>query len=550
MSFVPRNYLRDELAKKKLEPTSGNIRDISIESLPAGAQQPLLYDKELIRVLVEGTEEEVRAAITDERTANAQGRNGETLLMKACRSITNEPELGKAWLMDTLLSMKADPMVRCHAHKNMLHDLYWTAKPPPKEVLTQMKEVTRLLHKHIGTHHVLELFLAPDHHGYQPVDFLHASQYEAWRETLDLMLLTPSVDQARQNNLSNTTPARKTSDISNIEITHGMVTLGRTPTQLVELLDTKSTALMHLLQSLGTSFLLSEFKDPDYAIVATTAAFCKLTLYQPPEILGQNCRFLQGPGTEITEVDKIRVALARKGACLVNLLNFKKDGSEFRNNLAFIPLHDEHGNAIFSIGIQNCPTAIYTMYFESMEQSCEEAQQEQSVKRPRLEPGPELESTANSMKVMKGFTPAIEILRDLSKKGRALLMHLHNLKAPFLLSDRHDSDCVIICASESFCELTQCSMEEILGHNCRFLQGPMTELAEINKVRVALKTGGSTHVSMANYRKDGSQFTNNLAILPLHNKDGEVTYYIGIQNCPTSLFAFVQTINDCRYGQY
>ena len=55
---------------------------------------------------------------------------------------------------------------------------------------------------------------------------------------------------------------------------------------------------------------------------------------------------------------------------------------------------------------------------------------------------------------------------------------------------------------------------------------------------------------MANYRKDGSQFTNSLAILPLHNKDGEVTYYIGIQNCPTSLFAFVQTINDCRYGQY
>ena len=118
--------------------------------------------------------------------------------------------------------------------------------------------------------------------------------------------------QAGQNNLSNTTPARKTSDISNIEITHGMVTLGRTPTQLVELLDTKSTALMHLLQSLGTSFLLSEFKDPDYAIVATTAAFCKLTLYQPPEILGQNCRFLQGPGTEITEAK----------TCLMNVLRF------------------------------------------------------------------------------------------------------------------------------------------------------------------------------------------------------------------------------------
>ena len=59
---------------------------------------------------------------------------------------------------------------------------------------------------------------------------------------------------------------------------------------------------------------------------------------------------------------------------------------------------------------------------------------------------------------------------------------------------------------------------------------------QINKIRVALKTGGSTLVNMVNYKKDGSEFRNNLAFFPLPNVDGKLAYFIGIQNCPTSVY--------------
>ena len=58
-------------------------------------------------------------------------------------------------------------------------------------------------------------------------------------------------------------------------------------------------------------------------------------------------------------------------------------------------------------------------------------------------------------------------------------MHLGELGVPYLLADYDDPDLSIVCAAESFCELTEYSMSEVLGRNCRFLQGPGTEGSEV-----------------------------------------------------------------------
>ena len=58
------------------------------------------------------------------------------------------------------------------------------------------------------------------------------------------------------------------------------------------------------------SFLVSDCSDPDAAIIAVSPAFVDRTGYEPEDVLGRNCRFLQGPGTSVQQVDRIRRALA------------------------------------------------------------------------------------------------------------------------------------------------------------------------------------------------------------------------------------------------
>lgn len=170
-----------------LEATQGTIRNLSLEGEPP----PLgvvLYDKALVCTIVDGTKEEVEAAIKDRSIANAQGRNGETLLMKAARVITSQSGLNKTWLVETLLDRKADPMVCCQSKKNMLHDLFWTAKPPPGDVLAQMQDVCLTVQRHVGTSKFLELCTAPDMHKHQPLHFLREMQFETYRNIMDKIL--------------------------------------------------------------------------------------------------------------------------------------------------------------------------------------------------------------------------------------------------------------------------------------------------------------------------------------------------------------------------
>ncbi|NNG14054.1 MAG: PAS domain S-box protein, partial [Gammaproteobacteria bacterium] len=72
--------------------------------------------------------------------------------------------------------------------------------------------------------------------------------------------------------------------------------------------------------------------------------------------------------------------------------------------------------------------------------------------------------------------------------------------------------------------------EEILGRNCRFLQGEDTDQPALEEVREAARNGIGCRAVMRNYRKDGSMFWNELILSPVHDKRGKLTHYIGIQN--------------------
>jgi hypothetical protein len=110
-----------------------------------------------------------------------------------------------------------------------------------------------------------------------------------------------------------------------------------------------------LAASIGLSpiaTVLSNPRLPDNPIVAANAAFCALTGYAEEEIVGRNCRFLAGPETEPWLTERIRQALRDLRPSLTEILNYRKDGTAFRNAVLIAPLFGAEGEVAWFLGSQ------------------------------------------------------------------------------------------------------------------------------------------------------------------------------------------------------
>jgi PAS domain S-box-containing protein len=98
-----------------------------------------------------------------------------------------------------------------------------------------------------------------------------------------------------------------------------------------------------------------------------------------------------------------------------------------------------------------------------------------------------------------------------------------------IVTDPAQPDDPIIFANNAFLELSGYELEEVLGRNCRFLQGEQTDRAVLQQVKQALKHQHETCVEVLNYRKDGSSFWNELFIAPLFHERGQLVYFFASQ---------------------
>lgn len=98
--------------------------------------------------------------------------------------------------------------------------------------------------------------------------------------------------------------------------------------------------------------VVSDPRQPDNPIVACNQAFMDLTGYRREEILGRNCRFLRGPASEVAATDALRAAIQARRPALVELTNYRKDGSTFLNAVMIAPLFDEAGEVAYFLGSQ------------------------------------------------------------------------------------------------------------------------------------------------------------------------------------------------------
>jgi PAS domain S-box-containing protein len=98
--------------------------------------------------------------------------------------------------------------------------------------------------------------------------------------------------------------------------------------------------------------VISNPRAKDNPIVACNAAFMELTGYDEGSIVGRNCRFLAGPATEPWLTETIRSGVRKHRPVLVEILNYKRDGTPFRNAVLVAPIFDEAGGLEFFLGSQ------------------------------------------------------------------------------------------------------------------------------------------------------------------------------------------------------
>ena len=106
---------------------------------------------------------------------------------------------------------------------------------------------------------------------------------------------------------------------------------------------------------------------------------------------------------------------------------------------------------------------------------------------------------------------------------------LDALPRGILITDCQQADDPIIYVNKYFLEMSGYDESEILGKNCRFMQGKETDTESLKKLAIAMEKRESVTVKMINYRKNGEQFINEFTISPVKNKNGDVTHCIGLE---------------------
>jgi PAS domain S-box-containing protein len=100
------------------------------------------------------------------------------------------------------------------------------------------------------------------------------------------------------------------------------------------------------------SLSLCDIRRPDQPLIYVNRGFERMTGYTPSQVIGRNCRMLQGPDTDPATVQRIREAIAAGEPLIVDLLNYRKDGSRFWNRLSLRPVRDPKGVPTHMVGIQ------------------------------------------------------------------------------------------------------------------------------------------------------------------------------------------------------
>jgi PAS domain S-box-containing protein len=124
------------------------------------------------------------------------------------------------------------------------------------------------------------------------------------------------------------------------------------------------------------------------------------------------------------------------------------------------------------------------------------------------------------------------ILREMTRTGNGTDPFSSAVRAtrmPMVITDPRQPDNPIVFANKAFSRLTGYEQAAIVGRNCRFLQGPDTDRADIARLRQAIEDRTQIEIELVNYKKDGTRFWNRLLVSPVFDADGELAYFFASQ---------------------
>lgn len=98
--------------------------------------------------------------------------------------------------------------------------------------------------------------------------------------------------------------------------------------------------------------VLSNPRGQDNPLEIVNEPFLELTGYSESEIIGRNCRFLAGENTEAEATEQIRLAIHSRRPVLLDILNYRRDGTPFRNGVMITPIYGGDGNLCWFLGSQ------------------------------------------------------------------------------------------------------------------------------------------------------------------------------------------------------
>jgi len=124
---------------------------------------------------------------------------------------------------------------------------------------------------------------------------------------------------------------------------------------------------------------------------------------------------------------------------------------------------------------------------------------------------------------------AMDANKVLDDPDFSFIKALQTAQQNFVVTDPSLPDNPIVYATQGFLNLTGYTLDQVLGRNCRFLQGPETDPKAVEKIRRSIEEGSDMSVCLLNYRVDGTTFWNQFFIAALRDASGNITNYVGVQ---------------------